>query len=302
MPRQLPEPEEWRDAYLKVTQANDKKVLRILRDSYADISRMLTEQSGRGGVGALVRQQQLKQIQRELLRHQAEMFRKLGLVVEAGRMEAAAAAIELGDEVTRAMLASHLTVAEVAALTDSMAQAAMRTLDMATARALSPSGPVPLSQRIYRTSTGVGNQLDRMVNSALARGLSAKEFAREVRPFYNPDVPGGTRYAAMRLARTEINAAAHAIATNHMVDVPWLEAMQWRLSRSHPKADECDTLAKQDTEGLGPGRYSAGKVPSKPHPQCFCYVTPEVQDEDTFLNGLLAGRYDSYIRSHTGVR
>lgn len=298
-----PTPEEWLKAYLLVQKEADRKILRVLEDGLKNIDKMLKEMAGRQGVGAAVRREQLQAVKRELLREMARIFREVGLIIEAGRLEAAAAAINLGGTITNVLFAAAPPewAAYVGDLREGMAEAAIRTLDSATARMLSPGGPIPLSQRIYRSQAWTNNVLGRLINSALLRGLSVAEFAKEVRPFFNPKVPGGVRYASLRLARTEINAAYHQISRAQMVDVPWATGMQWHLSGSHPKKDDCDTLASQDAFELGKGVYPAKEVPNKPHPQCFCYITPVVVDEDEFLDSLVAGRYDNYIRTTTGL-
>lgn len=298
-----PDRDDWLKAYLRVQQKADRQVLIILEDSLKSVNKMLKELAGRPGIGAAVRTEQLQAVRRQLLRELAEIYRKVGLVIEAARIEAAAAAIKLNGDITNTLFkgAPPEWSAYIPELREGMAQAALRTLDAATARALSPNGPVPLSQRIYRSQAWTQNRIERIINSALARGLSVREFAKEVRPFFSPDVPGGTRYAALRLARTEVNAAYHTIARNQMVDVPWAEGMKWHLSRSHPKKDDCDVLATQDAYDLGPGVYPVVQTPDKPHPQCFCFTTPVVTDEDLFLDRLVAGRYDDYIRRTTGL-
>ena len=298
-----PTPDDWLKAYLRVQTEADRKILRVLEDSLKNINKMLKEMAGRSGIGNAVRVEQLQAVRRQLLRELSEIYKKVGLIVEAGRIDAAAAAIRLNGDITNVLFAGAPPEyqALVPALRDSIAQTALRTLDAATARMLSPGGPVPLSQRIYRTQAWTNSVLERQINSALARGLSVREFAREVRPFFDPAVPGGVRFASLRLARTEINASYHQIARAQVEDAPWVDGMKWHLSRSHPKADECDDLAKEDGFKLGPGVFPRNQVPNKPHPQCFCFTTPVVQEEDAFLDSLLAGHYDDYIRGHTGI-
>ena len=105
----------------------------------------------------------------------------------------------------------------------------------------------------------------------------------------------------LRLARSEINNAFHAISVNHNVEKPWVEGMRWHLSRSHPKPDDCDKFAKGGPKGDGVYRPPSN-TPRKPHPHCFCYVTPEVPTEDAFLDRLIAGNYDDYLNSKLGAR
>lgn len=42
-----------------------------------------------------------------------------------------------------------------------------------------------------------------------------------------------------------------------------------------------------------PGLFYTADVPEKPHPQCLCFITPYLPDEDEFLNKLLNGDYDT---------
>jgi urease gamma subunit len=52
---------------------------------------------------------------------------------------------------------------------------------------------------------------------------------------------------------------------------------QWRLSRSHPRADICDVYANVDY-GLGRGVHPKSKLPRLPaHPHCMCYLIPVVR-------------------------
>jgi hypothetical protein len=298
----LPSSGDWLAAYLRVQRAVDRKVLIILRDSMADIDAMLLEMSRRpSGIGRMVRQEQLRTVQRELLRQLSEIYRQVGLVVEAGRLDAARAAIQLNGVVNSVMFGSVAGDAVLGrALTEAMGRTALMTMDAATARMLA-NPPVGLSKRITTSEAWIKNVLDRKINSALARGLSVKEFAKEVKQFYRPDTPGGMRYASLRLARTEVNAAYHHTARMQVIDAPWVPGQRWYLSGSHPKADVCDPLAKEDHDDLGEGVFKPANVPNKPHPQCFCYIAPVVVQEDVFLDNLLKGRYDDYIRRTTGV-
>jgi len=288
-----PEPADWSAAHAKIQRLAAREVLKSLEQAYSDIVRMLNAMQGTGRVGELVRAEQLRTIQRNMLRQQAMIWRRLGDVVRAGQLEAAARAITLGSAIDDVLLAAAGREEDARALKRSLLAGAEQSLDVAMTR-MSVSA-VPLADRIYKSRLFVDGSVQRMINSALARGLSAREFAREARDWFNPNVPGGTRYAAMRLARTEINNAFHAMSVMQASEKPWIRAMKWHLSRSHPKADTCDLYAKGGKEG--DGVYPTRDVPRKPHPQCFCFVTPVSPSEDEFLDGLLGGKYDSYLKS-----
>lgn len=285
------DPLEWIRAYVKIQQKTDAQILALINVARRDIARQINALALRGKVSDLVRIEQLKLVQRNIMREQAEIFRKLGDIIRARRVEAASRAIELGS-----------------ALDDALLTAAGRGVDARTLRAALSAGPeqtmntalvrmglsaVPLSQKIYSTQVWMGGRIQTLVNSAILRGLSAREFAKEATAWFDPSVPGGVRYAALRLARTELNNAFHATTALQAAEKPWINEVQWHLSRSHPKADECDALAKGGDDG--DGRYPPLKTPRKPHPQCLCYVTPVPVEEDEFLDNLVAGRYDDYL-------
>jgi hypothetical protein len=110
-----------------------------------------------------------------------------------------------------------------------------------------------------------------------------------VRGSIRPDTPGGVGYAAKRLGRTEVNNAFHAQAINDVREKPWVNAVKWNLSKVHvPKpGDKCELYDGQI--------FGKDEVPNKPHPQCMCYITPELEPWDSVEANIIAGLYDSYI-------
>jgi hypothetical protein len=155
-----------------------------------------------------------------------------------------------------------------------------------------------LSSRVWKNIALHSGRLDREIAKGLLRGLTAQELAAVVRDFIHPDVRGGVSYAAMRLARTEINNAFHQTTIRYTREMPWVEGYQWSLSGSHPRTDICNDLAERNG-GLGRGTYRKGDVPSKPHPLCLCYVTPVSVDNARFYRNLRGGAYDRYIDTIT---
>lgn len=288
----IPEPTDWSVAYARVQRLADRDILKILQQASRDVNRMLARLAAQPqGIGNMVREEQLRTVKRNLLREQAAIFDRLGDVVRARRLEAAARAVRLGSAIDTALLEAAGRTGQARTLRDALVRGLDRTIEVALARM--GASALPLSQRIYATRVWMDGRLDRMINSALARGLSAREFAAEAISWFNPNVPGGTRYAALRLARTEINNAFHAISVTNAVDKPWIDAMKWQLSRSHPKPDICDQYARGGRDGNG--IYRPQDVPRKPHPHCFCFVTPVSPDEDEFLDSLVSGKYNDYL-------
>ncbi len=76
---------------------------------------------------------------------------------------------------------------------------------------------------------------------------------------------------AMRVARTETNIAYRRADQARWEQMDFVLGQRVQLSRSHPKKDICDKLA---------GDYPSDFVFDGWHPQCFCFVTPILVDED----------------------
>lgn len=150
---------------------------------------------------------------------------------------------------------------------------------------------IPLAQSVYKTTALTNGLVAKQINIALSRGESAAQLAKRVRGLIDPNTPGGVSYAAMRLARTELNNAFHAGQILAVQDEESVVGMKWNLSGSHPKADACDQYATGNHADLGAGVFGKRDVPRKPHPQCLCYLTPVMEDEDSFLDRLLSGAF-----------
>lgn len=291
-----PNPQEWLSAYAKIQRVADRDILRLIEQSEKDIQAQIRrlESLAKRGVGSTVRQYQLSQIRAAMLREQARIFRTMARYTTAKKFEAAEAAIRLQMKSVEDLFASVGRPELAAQLGQALNHGITGSLEVMRVRM--NQSRVDLAERIYKTNEWMDGRVETKIASALARGLSAREFAAEATDWFNPNTPGGVRYAALRLARTEINNAFHAMAVN-AADQPWVKGMQWHLSRSHPKPDECDEYARKDPDNLGPGRYKVKNVPKKPHPHCFCFVTPIVVEEEEFFDDFIAGKYDKDIDS-----
>lgn len=143
-----------------------------------------------------------------------------------------------------------------------------------------------LSARVYHNAALSNGVVERTIRAGIIQGLNAKELAANVRSLISPFTPGGVSYAAMRLARTELNNAFHE-AQRTVGEAPWIRAVRWNLSATHASRggiDRCDEFARQDIYGFGPGRYEPERVPDKPHPHCLCYLTYESVSESEMLD------------------
>lgn len=76
---------------------------------------------------------------------------------------------------------------------------------------------------------------------------------------------------AMRVARTETNIAYRRADNTRWQQMDFVLGQRVQLSRNHPKKDICDKLA---------GDYPPDFIFDGWHPQCFCFVTPILMDEE----------------------
>lgn len=206
-------------------------------------------------------------------------------VVQPGREDAMRAAQAATEALTAPLYAGlNPDIAEI--LTDGLRLAADSAIRNAMAHV-----PRPLSARVWANGHHASGKMTEMIRTGLASGLTAREMAAEVYSYVSPTTPGGASYAAMRLARTEINNAFHE-RQKEGAKRPGVKRAIWNLSGSHKVPDECNVYAKQ--------RYfEADAIPDKPHPQCFCYLTYETMTMDEFTKSMATGGFDDELDRRT---
>lgn len=277
----------WLDRYIRLQKKYDRKVDAELRDAADSAQQAVAALDGKPGVGAAVRRTQLIGNQGAITRVISQLYKSLGDVIRAGQAEATAEAIEANLEAEMPVLDRIASPSDVEALQANLTAAAKRNAQSMMTRTLETERP--LSRRIYRAEALAKNQVGAMVNRHLARGSSAADIAKDVRQFISPDAPGGVSAAAKRLSRTEINNAFHAQSIADYQDKPWVNFVRWHLSGSHPPDQpmcKCEQYAQI-------GLFVPDNVPPKPHPNCLCYVTPEIDEE------ALAQEFDEWAEKNT---
>ena len=160
-----------------------------------------------------------------------------------------------------------------------------------------PNGYV-LSDRVWRAAADVRARIDRLLDYHIAQGTSAVRIAELLEDFLTPGArlistrtPYGREgsYAARRLARTEISAAAGRATVNASIANPFVGGIQWRLSASHKGHDICDEHASGGQNG--DGVYVPDKLPTYPaHPHDLCALLPvPIGDTAALVAELRAG-------------
>lgn len=281
----LPEPLR---RYLRAQVRYDKRIMAILEEAAKDIQRRLAKMD-LTRFSESVRANQLRLALAAIRRQQLEMFLAIGDEIRAGQLAAATFAVDDLERLANVAF-SALPARAADAFIDSLmetAEAGIRTTYARTRR--------ELSEALYRNGRWTTDHIETLIRNAIARGASARELAKDVYKFVSPTAPGGASFVAMRLARTEINNAFHNQQISGFQG-PWIEAVQWNLSGSHKKPDECDRYAKTDQYNLGAGKFPPGKVPGKPHPQCLCYLTAVSVSPEQFAKDVRAGKFDDELR------
>lgn len=273
---------------LRITEGITRGDMATLLEAAAkDAESIIAMNLNKPGIGAMVRNDQLNAAINGLGQLSSDMWDEIGSMTRKGIY--ASASLSADQQLDRDFL-SGMPYSALQQYAPGMYFNAMQSAEDIISRR---TEGFALSERIYRNA-GVGvAQAGKIVETGLALQMSAKEIAARVRGLYNPDVPGGQSYAAMRLARTEINNAHHSTTIRLSKNLPWVEGYQWNLSGSHPKIDVCDDLAGDDSDNMGPGAYAKDNVPDKPHPHCLCYIEVIQPDPDEFMNRLMSGEFDS---------
>jgi hypothetical protein len=273
------------DAYLRRQVTVDVEMRKVLRAAIRSLDTEIERLSRSAKIGNQVRASQLR-----LTREMMSVWRSVGDVIETGITGSAADIAKVQQAFDKDMMKKLGAKMSPDFARSQLAQAQAGLESYISRRHFS----MTLSERVYKNGKRSVASVEQIINQGLLSGRSAAEIARMVRGFINPRTPGGLSYAAMRLARTELNNAFHQTSIRMAKDDPFVERMRWNLSGSHPKPDVCNQLASAvNKSGWGPGEYSVDQVPGKPHPQCLCFTTTIPISEEAFLRNMSAGKYDN---------
>lgn len=259
--------------YLVEQEKADRELRRVLREAALDAARRI--QALGPNIGSQTRAAQLALVIRQIRDNNQDLWLKeIEPIIKKyyPRVERVA---DRASSTLRGLLVNAVgeTAAEVLEDASEAASTSGFVLDaLRRARVL--------SQRVYRNAQLTSGKIERLIRAGIIQGLSAKELAKTVKDYIRPDVKGGVSYAAMRLARTELNNAFHERQKQIIAGKPWALAV-WNLSKSHPHRDACNDLA----EG---GPYEADEVPDKPHPQCLCYLSYQLAPEKDIVAMIVA--------------
>lgn len=276
---------------INTVQLTDVEIRRIMRGAASEADKILRTLDGQEGITSKVRSAQLS-----MAKAQAEAWKSVGDATKVGIGDAFDASAEFMSQFDTALFDS--VGMNSTFWRHSMLATSRAGIDAFIART---ENRMTLSDRVYRNSALSKGYVDRAINQGLILGKTVAEIKKDVIGFIHPDTPGGASYAAQRLARTEVVTAYHEASKARYIESPWVERVKWNLSGAHSRPDECNEYADSvNHRGFQAGQWLPTEVPAKPHPNCLCYVTPEVMDLDTFAKNFNKGKYDAHIDGGMG--
>lgn len=281
-----PSPKEFQP-YRRVQAQTEHDLRAILEQTARSIQRRIN--SLPLGVGGQVRAAQLRATLGAIRKMQRAMW-------TTGVRPTVMRAVKDAEDAAESAIEAMTRVA-YAALPDAAAESLVRGLRASAESGLRSDAARKrrdLSERVYRQRALHEGKVEDLIREGIISNLSAKELASTVYKYVSPTTPGGASYAAMRLARTEVNNAFHERQLEG-ASRPGVRAVQWNLSGSHVVPDLCNKYAAHG----GNGHYAPGNVPDKPHPQCFCYLTYITQSPEQFRKALANGDFDRELERRT---
>jgi hypothetical protein len=274
--------------FARASRVSEADLLQLLAQAARESRKEAEALAALGQIGATTRSRQYQLAAKGLHDAMRSMWDGVGYLTIFGEREVAEAAAE-----SAAAMQSDLLTGKWAQLGDSLLWQSKAGVDSYISR---KENTLDLSQRVYKNMFFWTGQVDKRIALSLLQGKSAKELADDVFKYISPNVRGGVSYAAMRLARTEINNAFHLSTIRYTRENPWVRGYRWNLSGSHPKTDICNEYASYSGDGLGSGGWKKNHVPEKPHPHCFCFITTIQMSLAEFIAASNAGRFNAYYK------
>ena len=280
----------WLSRYMQIQSRTDTRIRTILVATAEDANAQVSALASNSTFSAGVRTAQLRLVMSTIKGILDDVFDGITPIIRDGQVSEAQAAVDALTETDRQYLEDAFQ--STAAVDDFIASQRLQAkIQVMNAVNRITKSERPLSKRVYHTKALAQKWIQRDVTIGIAKGSSAQDIAKVVRRHIRPNTPGGVSYAALRLGRTELNNAFHATAIELSQDRPWIQGMEWHLSAVHThdpqRVEICETYANQI--------FQVDNVPSKPHPQCRCFVAPVLEPVDVFIRNLTAGQYRDWI-------
>lgn len=150
------------------------------------------------------------------------------------------------------------------------------------------------NDQVYGDRLADAKRVDRdlvssMLVNSVRKGKTGTEAADEIRDYLTPAASKSrttpiTPFSGKGSGRFRTLARTEAVRANGLATIeasilnPFVDGVRWNLSARHPKTDQCDINAHEKTSNKLPGGvYDPADVPLYPdHPNCLCFLSPEV--------------------------
>lgn len=251
--------------YLRTQARSDDEIRKLLKAAARSIKKDLDTP-----IKNAIAAEQPQLVMRAIEGRLAGLWTETEGVILNYRPQVALDAVKVGDPISRALF--EVAGVDYKPIQQSLQERALFAVEAGLNRFSTQN--IPLSSTVHRASALADGWLDRRISQLITQGANARTIARSIEQFILPDVPGGVSYAAMRVARTELNTTFHRVQREVMGAQPWVSKVAWVLSGSHPEEDECDDLV---------GEYELRDAPDPPHPQCLCHLEPVMMGKDEFV-------------------
>lgn len=286
----------WDAIHYKTTDKYAKSVERIMDAATADVARIVAN-NGKIDLDKEFSFRDYPLVQKQAQSAITDMVGKMTATIEKGSRKEWLSASKKGD----AFLASIMDTSKVKKTT--LAKMQDKNLDALSAFQSRKVDGMDLSQRVWKYADQYKDQLELAIDVGLGQGRSADELSRDVRQcLKDPNRlfrrvrdkhgnlvlsknarafhPGQGVYRssyknAIRLTRSEINMAYRESDYLRWQQLDFVIGIEIHRSNHEPlcKCKLCDQLK---------GKYPKTFKFKGWHPQCMCYATPILMDDDDF--------------------
>lgn len=281
----------WLTPYLTLQEKNEQRIKKIFNLAAKDALKEVSALKKSSTFSAGVRTAQLRIVLEELQPIVKKAFDDTLDITGNGQKDAAELAVNILGRTDEDYLKAALTDSGIPVASYLAGERQSARLNVISAISSITHADYKLSKYVYGSNALAKGWLKNSVAAMILRGTSAQEIARVASSSIRGDVPGGVSYAALRLGRTELNNAFHATNITLAQDRPWIPSMKWNLSHVHSfnpnRAEICEQYSQKE--------WRVEAVPPKPHPQCRCYVTPNLVPYEQFIQDLTNNKYRSWI-------
>lgn len=294
---------EGRKEFLRLTQKQDRELLKIYEEAGKQISYKLSKAKPGG-----LTERYLKELKNSINQYAEELRYNLGKSIKDS--------LEASSQIASAVQLSYLdAVAPNEDFKSTFKKMFTQLPSKVTKQLISGSyysDGKTLDKRIWELTRKNAKDIDTLIKINVSKGANARSLAQELDNYINPNkkieaktleakISRKISYQAQRLARTSLT---HACAETYIQGSkmnPFVTGLKWNLSSSHSarmhgKGDICDDYS---------GRiFKPDELPLQ-HPNCLCYFTTEtIPIEDarseliSWVNGSSNEKLDNWLKNY----